>query len=305
MNYMRQSLIDFFKNTVVLKYKLPNNELGIGKSLYTNVDNDFCYNIVDNDDKLVELIVNSIVDYSYNDNELANKDIEKKHFGAIRNRLRYEEDDDIETKEKYGFYGEVILNLLLQIYYHTSAIIAKGCFYDILSPAENKGYDSFHIIEENNQMLLWFGETKFHQTYSSALESIFENIEKAISSGYFFKNLLAMENKLNSLNIQGSKINELIEEISDDPQITIHNLVTKYNLKLIYPILIICNNTYNTYDTTIKRIIDKIKNDYHGKTLNLGFEYELFFILLPVSNSKQIKLDVIQWIESKKPLTLL
>lgn len=305
MNYMRQSLIDFFKNTVVLRYKLPNNELDINKSTYTNVDNDFCYNIVGNDDKLVELIVNSIVDYSYNDNELADKDIIKKHFSAIRNRLRYEEDDDIETKEKYGFYGEVILNLLLQIHFHTSAIIAKGCFYDILSPAENKGFDSFHIIEENDQMLLWFGETKFHQTYSSALKSIFENIEKAISSGYFFKNLLAMENKLNSLNIQGSKINELIEEISDDPQITIHNLVTKYNLKLIYPILIICNTTYNTYDTTIKRIIDKIKNDYQGKTLNLGFEYELFFILLPVSNSKQIKLNVIQWIESKKPLTLL
>ena len=73
---MRQSLINFFKNTVVLKYTLPNQQLGIDKSIYTTIDNDYCYQ-VDNDDKLVELIVNSIVDYSFNDRELVNKDIIK------------------------------------------------------------------------------------------------------------------------------------------------------------------------------------------------------------------------------------
>lgn len=301
---MRQSLIDFFKNTVVLQYKLPNTTLGIGKSIYTTIENDFCYKIFDNDSKLVELIVNSIVDYSYNEQELVNKDIVKKHFSAIRSRLRYEENDDDRTKDKYGFYGEVILNIMLQLIWGTETIVAKGFFYDILSPSENKGFDSFHLIEKDEQLYMWFGETKFHQTYSSALESIFENIEKAISDNYFFNNLLAMESKRYSLNTNNTKIEELLENISDNPEIVIADLVAQYHIKLVYPILIMCNTPRN-YDYTIKAIIEKIQNDYNGKNLSLSFGFDLFFILLPVNDVKQIKTDVIQWIENKRPLTLL
>lgn len=300
---MRQSLINFFKNTVVLKYTLPNQQLGIDKSIYTTIDNDYCYQ-VDNDDKLVELIVNSIVDYSFNDRELVNKDIIKKHFSAIRSRLRYENDDDIDTKEKYGFYGEVLLNLMLRLNFGTNSIIAKGYFYDILAPEENKGFDSFHIIETANQLQLWFGEVKFHQTYQSALESIFKNIEKAISDNYFSCNLLAMENKQNSLNVVGSKVSEILEVLSDDPNVAIADLLQTYSMKLVYPIFILCATPRN-YNYTIKSIIDKIRNEYGNKNLSIGFEYDIFFILLPVNNVKQIKMNVIQWIDSKKPLTLL
>lgn len=300
---MRQSLINFFKNTVVLKYTLPNQQLDIDKSVYTTIDNDYCYQ-VDNDDKLVELIVNSIVDYSFNDRELINKDIVKKHFSAIRSRLRYENDDDLDTKEKYGFYGEVLLNLLLRLNFGTNSIIAKGYFYDILAPAENKGFDSFHIIETDNQLQLWFGEVKFHQTYQSALKSIFKNIEKAISDNYFSYNLLAMENKQNSLNVVGSKVSEILEVLSDDPNVVIADLLQTYSMKLVYPIFILCATSRN-YDYTIKSIIDKIGNEYGNKNLSLGFEYDIFFILLPVNDVKQIKMNVIQWIDSKKPLTLL
>ena len=70
------------------------------------------------------------------------------------------------------------MNLILQLNFGTNSIIAKGYFYDILAPSENKGFDSFHIIETDNQLQLWFGEVKFHQTYQSALTSIFANIEK-------------------------------------------------------------------------------------------------------------------------------
>ncbi|MBR6103634.1 MAG: DUF1837 domain-containing protein [Paludibacteraceae bacterium] len=300
---MRQSLINFFKNTVVLKYTLPNQQLGIDKSIYTTIDNDYCYQ-VDNDDKLVELIVNSIVDYSFNDRELVNKDIIKKHFSAIRSRLRYENDDDIDTKEKYGFYGEVLLNLMLRLNFGTNSIIAKGYFYDILAPEENKGFDSFHIIETANQLQLWFGEVKFHQTYQSALESIFKNIEKAISDNYFSCNLLAMENKQNSLNVVGSKVSEILEVLSDDPNVVIADLLQTYSMKLVYPIFILCATPRN-YNYTIKSIIDKIRDEYGNKNLSIGFEYDIFFILLPVNNVKQIKMNVIQWIDSKKPLTLL
>lgn len=301
---MRQSLVDFFKDTVVFQYTLPNNSLDIDKSIYTTSSNDYCYKILNEDSNLVELIVNSIVEYSFNETELLNKDILKKHFSAIRTRLRYEENDNQQTKEKYGFYGEVILNLILQLYFGTEAIVAKGFFYDPLKPEENKGFDSFHLIEKDKNIDLWFGEVKFHQSYSSALSSIFVKIEDAISDKYFHKNLLAMESKRYSLNTNNSGIAKLLEEISDEPNVVIADLVEKYKLKLVYPILIMCDTPKN-YDYTIKSIIEKIKNDFCGKKLSIGFDYELFFILLPVGNTKQIKLQVIEWIDSKKPLTLL
>ncbi len=113
-----------------------------------------------------------------------------------------------------------------------------------------------------------------------------------------------MENKQNSLNVVGSKVSEILEVLSDDPNVVIADLLQTYSMKLVYPIFILCATPRN-YDYTIKSIIDKIRNEYGNKNLSLGFEYDIFFILLPVNDVKQIKMNVIQWIDSKKPLTLL
>ena len=79
------------------------------------------------------------------------------HTEAISQRIRIEEEDNEDTQLKYGFFGEVLLNLMLRIYYSTNGIIAKGYFYNILKPEEPKGYDSYHLIETYDKTELLFG----------------------------------------------------------------------------------------------------------------------------------------------------
>ena len=256
------------------------------------------------DQELSRIIYNSLIDYAFNENEMQDDDINLLHAEAISQRMRIEEGDDEQTQKKYGFFGEVLLNLILRIYYSTSAIIAKGYFYDILKPEEPKGYDSYHLIEAEDCAQLWFGEVKFHESYQQAIGSVFKNIEKAISDNYFKNNLLALTPKRRDLNTDSQIIGGIISDLRKNPLISIVELVDRYHLKLVYPIFILCNTSSN-YDTTIASIIKHIKDKYSGKNLSIGIDYNLFFILLPVSNVAQIKSQVLQWIKSKQSLSLL
>lgn len=300
---MRQSLVNLFKATIVFKYCLTNISLGIDKCIYTNVENDLCYEN-NNDNDLIKVIYNSIVDYAFNEKDFVGEDINNLHFEAIDQRIRFEEKDSDKTKEKYGIFGETLLNLFLVNYFGTKAIIAKGYFYDILKPEENKGYDSFHLVETPNDTKLWFGEVKFYQDYKSALNSIFGNIEKAISDEYFVKNLKALTPKKNDIDTESVTIKKIIDKLRKKPDTNIVGLVNDFKLTLVYPICVICQIDTN-YDNTIRKIIEHINTNLKGKNLTINIKYELFLILLPINNVKQIKQEVIKWINAKKHLTLL
>ena len=299
---MRQSIIDYFGETVIYKYSLRNENLDIDKSIYSTI-NDQCYKL-ESDSDLAKLIYKALLDYAFDECEMNGEDINNLHLEAITQRMRIEEEDDDETQGKYGFFGEVLLNLFLRIKYGTECIITKGVFYDILKPEELKGYDSFHLVEDEDSLYLWFGEVKFHQTDDSAIKSALDNLEKAISDDYFRKNLLALTPKKRIFNAQSTKMDEIIARVRKDPKIQISALTSDFNVKLIYPIFII-SNTLKDYDKTIKSSIKHISKNYSGKKLNIGIDYDLFFIFLPVNCVKTIKTEILKWIESKQPLTLL
>ncbi len=299
---MRQSIIDHFKDTVIFKYSLRNDALDIDKSIYSTVD-DKCYTLKSDTD-LSLLIYNALIDYAFDECEMTGEDVSELHLEAITQRMRIEDEDDEETQGKYGFFGEVLLNLYLRIIHGTDCIITKGQFYDILSPEEPKGYDSYHLVEDNDDLYLWFGEVKFHQTDDSALKSALDNLEKAISDDYFRKNLLAITHKRRILNVDTPKIKGVVERVRKNPVIQVDTLKSEFDLKLIYPIFII-SNSLKDYDRTIKSSIDYIRNNHSGKTLDIGIDYDLFFIFLPVNSVKTIKTKILQWIESNQPLTLL
>lgn len=299
---MRQTIIEFFNQTMMFKYELRNDELNIDKSIYSTL-NDQCYTSTDDTD-LSKLIYNALLDYAFDECEISDDNFNELHLESITQRMRIEEEDSDETQGKYGFFGEVLLNLYLRIIHSTNCIIAKGQFYDILSPEEPKGYDSYHLVEDADKLFLWFGEVKFHQTDDSALKSALDNLEKAISDDYFRKNLLALTPKKRMFNVDSPKMNRILERVRKDSKIQIATLKDEFDLKLIYPIFII-SNSLRDYDKTIKSSINHIKNKYSGKSLNLGIDYDLFFIFLPVNSVKTIKTEILQWIDSNQPLTLL
>jgi len=297
---MRDSLIKLIKETIIFEYHLPNLDKNIPKTIFST-DKDKCYSY-SNIESFKEIIYNSILEYSFNEFEIDEKNYQKLFVQALKSKIKYNEFAKKETKIKYGFYGEVILYSILHILQNATPLIARGYFYNPLENSETKGYDSYHLIERNDAMELWFGETKFHKNYKKGIDDVIKKIDNALSNSYLDKNIIAIiSNHKRNLNIQNSKIESIIKDWEENPDIIITEHLKKYNIKLVYPILILYEGK-DDYDNSIKQIPKYIEDNFESKSFYLSIDYSIFFILLPLKNVKQIKEDVISWIESKKAL---
>lgn len=297
---MRDSLLKLIHQTIIFEYDLPNDPKHIPKSIFST-DSDKCYSTHDIE-AIKNIIYNSIIEYSFNEFELIDKDYQKLLTIALNSKIKYNEYADDATKIKYGFFGEVLLYSILHIILDVKPLIARGYFYNPLENSETKGYDSYHLLERNDQLELWFGETKFHKNYKAGIDDVLRKIEIAISNEYLNKNIIAIAaNHKNNLNIENTLINAVISEWEENPEINICEQLKKHDIKLVYPILILYEGKED-YDESIEQIPQYINSEYENISFDLSIEYSIFFILLPLNNVKQIKSDVISWIDSKKVL---
>lgn len=234
---MRKSLQELLEKTIFLKFRLPHSDLDLDSINLSTVEDDVFECL--SDSALSEIIYNSIIEYSFNEFELENKDMDSLLASALKTKIKYKEYQKQETKIKYGFYGEVLLYLMLCQFYKSSPLISRGYFYNPLENSETKGYDSYHLIQGSDKVELWFGEVKFRATLDSGAKSAIEGLDKAFSDGYLEDNILAMVNHRNNIGIKGTKLELVIDSWANNPNISIINEVKKHNMKLIYPVLLI------------------------------------------------------------------
>lgn len=310
---MRESLRNLINQTITFEYSLPNKEKGVPK-VVISTDKDQCYSVNDLE-SLKEIIYNSIIDYSFNEFDINEGDYKEMHSRALQTKIKYNESASDDTKIKYGFFGEVLLYSILHVILGVRPLIARGFFYNPLENSETKGYDSYHLIEINGSAELWFGEAKFHANYKSGIDDIFGReskkdaksagwkIIRALSDDYLKANILAIiGNEKNNLNIKDSKlINKIILEWEKNPSIVITEELKKYSAKLVYPVLVLYEGQ-DEYDQSIKQIPEYINKKYGKISAKMSVQYSIFFIFLPLRNVKEIKSDVISWIDSKREL---
>ncbi|MEQ9287710.1 MAG: SAVED domain-containing protein [Cyclobacteriaceae bacterium] len=297
---MRQSLIDLIDKTILYKYELlPNSEVR-PRTIFSTL-NDRCYSAESIDD-VVSIIYNSIIDYSYNEFDISDNDLSTLHFRALQNKIRYDESDSDLTQLKYGFFGEVLLYSVLLVLFKVKPLIARGYFYDPLSNSETKGYDAYHLIENDGKTELWFGEVKFHKSYTTAVKSALENVKKAISDNYLESNVFALQNQKNNLNISGSQIGQIIDNWQRSSTIKLIDEIKKNDMTLVYPVMLLYDKETFDYDVSIAKVPKHIKEKYTVPDFPISIQYQIFFILLPLDEVTKIKKEVLSWIESRKPL---
>ncbi|MCU8082944.1 DUF1837 domain-containing protein [Shewanella sp. SM23] len=297
---MRNSLKNLIKKTLIYKYTLPNVLLDIDGMSLSNVEDD-CFSC-ECETALAEIIYNSVIEYSFNQFDLTDKDYKSMYARALKSKIRFNPDASDTTKISYGFFGEVLLYCFLAHYYYADPIIARGYFYSPVDKKETAGYDSYHLVDSGNSIHLWFGEVKFRDSLSSCVHSAIKGLDKVISDDYLSSNVINLEDRLEQFNIKGSKLEKVITDWQDNPEINIPKELAKHNISLTYPILLVYPDKTNDYDIQIKKSVKFINDKYSKQKFNLSINYELFFILLPLSEVKKIKQDVISWIELKKPL---
>ena len=294
---MRDSLKKLLQKTISLKYTLPYKEFD--KISITTL-NDYCLD-KSNEEDLVELIYNSIVDYCLKESEINIEKLDRNQKYALKNRMRFEEDDSLTIKKAYGFYGETLLNCIVMHLFNTKKIIAKGFFYNILENSESKGYDSFHFLNNDNNIELWFGEAKMYSSLSAAVDKVLSNLSKALSVNYLNRNFRAIIEKYN--NVEETELTPKIEELSNkikDEDINVWNTIKEYNVKIVYPIFISYQMKNSNYDHLIKQTIKTIEKSIEKCTFANEINAEILFILLPVTEMSKVKEGVIEWICQEK-----
>lgn len=297
---MRKTLENIIEKAIAFRYPLPNNQLVI-ESYKNSSMNDKCYEGLNNKD-FADAIYNGLIDYSYNDDDIDVSELIPLHKRALQAKIRYDENATIEEQEKYGFYGEVILHLMLNKFYKTSTLISRGYFYHPIEKAETKGFDCFHLIQNApDPVELWFGEVKFYANGKEAIKSILDKIPISLSDKYLDLNVITIfDEDADKWNIQQSELLRIANDWKNDPSINVVDEIKKYKMKLVYPMLIICNHLKDKgYDDTIKGLIDYVNQKYASLNIKLSVPFELFFILLPVNDTKIIKKTVIQWISQQ------
>lgn len=300
---MREALKNAVHNAVIFEYKLPNLEKNLDKSCISS-QRDVCFSNSSPQD-ISKIIYNGIVEFAINEYEIDYENLEREQRKAIISRIRYNPEDTDTTKLKYGFYGEVLLDLILRTYFRTNVLIARGYFYSPNENSEVKGFDAFHLVKKDDSIDLWFGEAKFYKLYKNAITSVLEKINISLSDGYFTRNLLTIINEKGHITTHDRVFDELLTAWEENPEINLAQEAKARGIRLIYPVFIAFQkNTTDVYNESIKKCIDHITSECArlNFTIPASFDYRLFFIFLPLSNVKEIKERVIEWIDSKEPL---
>lgn len=123
---MREALKNAVQSAILFECQLPHQESGLGKSCLSS-QNDICFNNTD-PQEIAKVIYNGIVEFALNEYEINYDDLEREQRRAILSRIRYNPTADNSAKLKYGFYGEVLLDLILRVFLQTSVVAARGYF---------------------------------------------------------------------------------------------------------------------------------------------------------------------------------
>jgi HamA len=297
---MRKSLIDLIDKTIIYQYSLDCPIRKIDKTVLTTTQDD-CFDSLDNNN-LAEIIYNSIIEYSFDEFDLTQNDYNDLMPVALLTKLKYNTKASETSKISYGFFGEVLLYSMLMTKYKTDTLISRGYFYNPLENSETKGYDSYHLIDDGKEVELWFGEVKFRASFSDGVKDAISGLHKAISDEYLKTNIIAMVNHKDNEKFKNSKVKQIIDKWMKNSSINIIDEVNRFNMKLIYPVLIIYDSEEKDYDKKIRRATKYINKTFKAKKYSTTIKFDIFFIFLPLNETTSLKKEVIEWIESKKPL---
>ncbi len=300
---MRESLRQTINQTLSIEFCLPSETAGLDKSCLSTID-DTCLRSADSEG-VAKIIYNGLIEFAVNEYKIDYENIDREQRKALMLSIRYDAQASEETRIKYGFYGEVLLDLVLRNFFHTDILLARGYLYSPIENAEVKGFDAFHLTEEDGKIDLWLGEAKFYQDYKAAISSVLKKIAISLSDSYVHRNLLALIQQKENLTNRPPQVLSLFERWENDPEINLATEMQQNNLRITYPIFIIYEQQVaNSYVESIRNCITHISDVCTQENIQIpgSFDYRICFIFLPITEVKATKKKVLEWIESKEPL---
>jgi hypothetical protein len=189
------------------------------------------------------------------------------------------------NKFKKGDYGELILFIILSVFYDVPKFVTKVRLRSSVKE-QIKGFDCAHFTIEKSEPVLWLGEAKFHKTFSGALTDALKSIKDHFEKAY-------LENEISILysNVEANKNVDLAVLKKVLRGKSLDDVKFRVPILLTYDSDVIQNNTEikKKFEDELKIELDKLNTSIEGKKIKLGSNIELLFIIFPLHSVATIK----------------
>ncbi len=193
-------------------------------------------------------------------------------------------------KNKKGDYGELLLFLALYFFYPASPqrFVTKVRLRSSVKE-QIKGFDCAHFTIENDDVCLWLGEAKFHNSISNAIADAFKSIEDHLQLDY-----LRGEFKILGSNIEANR--GISPEYLKKLQAvfkgrSINSVKIKIPVLLTYDCKVVGGNdsVSDIFRDELRGNLEKLKTRISAKVPVLPDNVSLVFILFPFKSVDVVK----------------
>lgn len=233
---------------------------------------------------LVKLIRDSVPYFALTEQEMIDlEDIDKSRTAWARiSKAR---------KDKKGDYGELLLYLILLVYYDAPKFVTKVRLRSSATMQIN-GYDCAHFTIEKDEPVLWLGESKFHQSFSTALTHAIDSLNEHCKILYTSDEMSILKPNVEINNDYMSDFKKL-ESIFKGK--SIDKIKFKIPVLLTYDSNVIKNN--EDISDNFKKELDVELLDFYKrveeKTITSELKnIEFIFMLFPFNKVAEIKSDL-------------
>lgn len=193
-------------------------------------------------------------------------------------------------KSTKGDYGELLLFLILKVFFKSEKLVTKVKLKT--GNQEVYGYDCAHFTVENDEPILWLGESKFHSTFSNAIGKAFESLDEHCKEAFTIQEFSFLEPHI-ELN-EDFPYREIIRD-------KLKGITSFDSIKIKVPVFITynCNKIKNHKNSSSPEFLQEFKEEFQSRyeliekrELKLNSNFELIFIILPLESVEEIKNEI-------------
>lgn len=193
-----------------------------------------------------------------------------------------------------GVFGEIVLHYILKHFKNTIPLISKIYVKDSVSQ-EAHGYDAVHITSEDNNSVLWLGESKFYTDGKEGLKSLIEDLNKHFKCDFLNEQFAIISRQLQGGNHPQRDL--WLQILSETSLLKDKFQLIKIPLFCIYEHTIandFLHNIAELSDNIVTHSVDYQKYFVDNNNLSNKDKVQIILILMPVKCKNDLTYHLLQ-----------
>lgn len=193
----------------------------------------------------------------------------------------------VYASDKYksrGEFGELILHAILRDFFNATPAVSK-IYYKDSDNDTVKGFDSVHVVEVDDDIEIWIGESKFYNNLASAIRDVTAEIEDHLQRNFLKREFIAITSKVDPAWPHSQRFADLLAEGRSLDQIA-NSLVMPVFLTYDSRAVSSWDELCEEYVEAVKVEAEHARDAFRGK-LSTPLDIRVRFILLPLESKAQ------------------